>query len=45
MLLPKICMKELISAASSQALLPKDLSWMGSENWFVVSEKLTDNFF
>ena len=30
--------KELISVASLLACLPKDLSLVVSENWFVVSE-------
>ena len=31
--------KELISVASLLVLLPKDLPWMVSENWSLVSEK------
>ena len=34
-----ILAKVLISVAPLLVLLPKVSSWVGSENWFVVSEK------
>ena len=38
--LQKNSIKEFISVASLLPLLPKDLSWMVSENWSLVCEKL-----
>ena len=37
--------KEVISVASSLALLPKNNSWMVSDNWFVVREESGDYYY
>ena len=36
----KNSLKEVISVASLLPLMPKDFSWMVSENWALVCEKL-----
>ena len=41
----KILSKELISAGSSQAFFAGGLSWMVSENWFVVFREKIRNIF
>lgn len=35
----ELCTKELFSLASPMALFRKDLSWVVSQNWFVVISK------